>query len=91
MDILDMKNQKIMEAKMWYGKPKFHYKVLKNNMLYYSCVSTAKYQDEVLNELIRRFKGENKPYKIFCNGNLVEIVNRGKSGRLKHDYGKIPS
>lgn len=79
------------QTPLWYGKPKYHYKIYKNNKLYYSCVSTMQNQSEVLESILRRFKGDSKPYKVFCNGKLIEIVNSRKTGRKKKYQWSSPS
>ena len=71
----------MLQTPLWYGKPKFHYKVFKNNILFYSCTSIAKDQNEVLETLIERFNGGSMVYKIFCNGILIEKLNAKKPGR----------
>jgi len=79
---------------LWYGKPKYHYKVFKNNILFYSCTSIAKNQIEILQAIVERFKGDSSTYKIYCNGTLTEVVNKGvksKAGRKKKYHWSNPS
>ena len=58
----------------WYGKPKFHYVVKYENSEIYRCTSVAKYQEDVLEVLISRFKRENGLVSIFCNGSKVCVL-----------------
>jgi len=86
-----VKSVNAYQTPFWYGKPKYHYKVYKHNLLYYSCTSIMKDQEEVLQTIIERFKGDSKPYKIYRNGTLIEIVNKGKKGRKKAYHWSNPS
>ena len=64
----------------FYGKPKFHYVVKYQSRVLYRCTSVMKYQDEVLDALIDRFRQENGVVSIFRNGERVAVLNRLKRG-----------
>lgn len=80
-----------LQTPLWYGKPKYHYKIFKNNLLYYSCISVMKDQDEVMNTLVERFKGDRIPYKVFCNGTHIKTINGAKKGRKSKYHWSNPS
>lgn len=89
-----VKSVNAYQTPLWYGKPKYHYKVFKNNILFYSCTSIAKYQDDIIKAIIDRFKGDSSTYKIYRNGTLTEVVNKGvkgKAGRKKKYQWSNPS
>ena len=89
-----VKSVNAYQTPLWYGKPKYHYKVFKNNKLFYSCTSIAKDQIEILQDIVERFKGDSSTYKIYCNGTLTEVVNKGvksKAGRKKKYHWSNPS
>lgn len=89
-----VKSVNAYQTPLWYGKPKYHYKVFKNSFLFYSCTSVAKYQSDVLDSIRERFLGDSSVYKVYCNGTLVEVINKGlkdKSGRKKKYQWSNPS
>lgn len=64
----------------FHGKPKFHYVVKYQGRVLYRCTSVMKYQDEVLDAIIDRFRQENGIVSIFRNGERVAVLNRIKRG-----------
>lgn len=73
--------EKLISSLEWFGKPKYKYEVKRGAEILYRCISIAKYQDDVLEELINRFKGEKSVIKIICNGEEKIVLNRLKVGR----------
>jgi len=67
----------------WYGKDKFHYVVKRNAYVVYRCTSVSKYQDDVLNAIIDRYKADKGVVRIFRNGEEIMVLNRLKLGRKK--------
>jgi fructose-1,6-bisphosphatase len=64
----------------WFGKAKFHYIVKRESYEVYRCTSIAKYQDDVIETLIDRFKADKGVVRIFCNGIEIMVLNRIKVG-----------
>lgn len=75
----------------WFGKPKFHYVVKRESSEVYRCTSVAKYQDDVLNTLIERYKADKGVVHIYCNGEVVKVINQLKLGRKPKYHWSNPS
>lgn len=69
---------------LWYGKPKYHYKLIKNDKLFYSCVSVRKDQEDVRESILRRFLDDSGYFKLYCNGDIIfNTVEYKKALKLK--------
>lgn len=74
------KSEKIgkIDTISWYGKKKYRYQVKRGSDVLYNCISTAKYQDDVLEVLVERYRGDKSTIRIICNGDTVALLNRQK-------------
>lgn len=78
-----------LQERFWYGKPKYHYQVFHGRKLQYTCISVAKYQHEIIDCIVERFKGDRRPFKLFCNDTHIKTINEGKIGRKsKYHFNK---
>ena len=75
----------------WYGKPKYKYEVKRGAEILYRCTSIAKYQDDVLETLIDRYKADKGVINIYCNGELIKVLNKLKMGRKPKYHWSNPS
>lgn len=79
-----------LQERFWYGKLKYHYQVFHGRLLYYTCVSVAKHQEDVIDAIVERFKVDRRPFKLFCNGTHIKTINEGKIGRKSKYYWSNP-
>ena len=65
----------------WYGAKKYRYDIYRNGNRVYFCVSTNKYQDDVVDILVKRFTDESSYIRIDCNGKTIGKINPLKSSK----------
>ena len=67
---------KEVEIPLWFDKVKYTYKIVRcNGQLHYKCISTAKNQHEVVEQLVEMVKGCKDKFRIYCNDKIMTKVN----------------
>lgn len=75
----------------WFGKPKYKYEIKRGAEILYRCTSVMKNQDDVLETLIDRYKADKGVINIYCNGELIKVLNKLKMGRKPKYHWSNPS
>ncbi len=83
--------EKSISSLEWFGKPKYKYEIKRGAEILYRCTSVMKNQDDVLETLIDRYKADKGVINIYCNGELIKVLNKLKMGRKPKYHWSNPS